>query len=83
MGTSLDLEYVWVEGGLAVENEEVLIEDLRKILEKAREEYSDLSDLDLLETNKDELRTYFSHSGVLKGLINSIEAYLHESKMLR
>ena len=81
MGTSLDLEYVWVEVGLAVEKEVVLIEDLRKILEKAREEYSDLSDLDLLETNKDELHNYFNHSEVMKGLINSIEAYLDESKM--
>lgn len=59
------------------------IDALRQILEKAREEYSDLSDLDLLKVNEDVLRTYFRHSGVLKGLICSIEAYLDESKMSR
>jgi hypothetical protein len=66
-----------------MEEEVVLIEELRQILEKAREEYRDLSDLDLLKTNKDELRTYFRHSGVLKELIGSIEAFLDESKMPR
>ena len=63
--------------------ETVLTEDLRLILEKAREEYRELEDLDLLKTNKYELITYFRHADVLKGLISSIEAYLDESKLSR
>ena len=78
---SLVLEYVEIGVGLVVEKEAVLIEEVRQILKKARQEYSNLSDLDLLKTNKDELHNYFYHSEVMKGLINSIEAYLDESKM--
>lgn len=66
-----------------MEDEIVLTEDLRQILEKAREEYRDLEDLDLLKTNKDELQTYFRHADVLKGLISSIESYLDENKLPR
>jgi hypothetical protein len=55
-----------------------MAEQLGQALETAREEYTRLTDVDLLRSDKEELDRYFQRLSMLRQLIGSIESFLRE-----
>lgn len=56
---------------------------LRQVLSKAQEEYATLASWDLLRTNDDGCKLYFTRYSLLRHLIRSIESFLDENQRLK